>query len=85
MGFSKQEHWSGLPVPPPGDLPGPGIELLSPASRALAGSFLTTAALGRHSKARSLLISHIERCLDCFQFLVTVNKSFLHKADVDIV
>lgn len=27
----------------------------------------------------------IERCLDCFQFLVTVNKSFLHKADVDTV
>ena len=26
MGFSRQEHWSGLPCPPPGDLPNPGIE-----------------------------------------------------------
>ena len=31
MGFSRQEYWSGLPFPPPGDLPNPGIE-----SRSLA-------------------------------------------------
>ena len=31
MGFSRQEHWSGLPFPPPGDLPDPGIEPVSPA------------------------------------------------------
>ena len=31
MGFSRQEYWSGLPCPPPGDLPDPGIELKSPA------------------------------------------------------
>ena len=30
-GFSRQEYWSGLPCPPPGDLPGLGIELRSPA------------------------------------------------------
>ena len=29
LGFSRQEHWSGLPCPPPGDLPNPGIELAS--------------------------------------------------------
>ena len=29
MGFSRQEYWSGLPCPPPGDLPDPGIELVS--------------------------------------------------------
>ena len=28
MGFSRQEYWSGLPLPPPGDLPDPGIELM---------------------------------------------------------
>ena len=33
-GFSKQEHWSGLPCPSPGDLPSPGIEPRSPALRA---------------------------------------------------
>ena len=31
MGFSRQEYWSGLPCPPPGDLSKPGIELGSPA------------------------------------------------------
>ena len=31
MGFSRQEYWSGLPFPSPGDLPYPGIEPVSPA------------------------------------------------------
>ena len=38
-GFSRQEYWSGLSFPPPEDLPDPGIELVSPASLALAGRF----------------------------------------------
>ena len=37
MGFSRQEYWSRLPFPPPGDLSDTGIELASPASPALAG------------------------------------------------
>ena len=40
MGFSRQEYWSGLPCPPPGDLPNPGIEPASLESPALAGRFL---------------------------------------------
>ena len=39
MGLSRQEHWSGLPFPPPGNLPDPGIETASPVSPALAGGF----------------------------------------------
>ena len=42
MGFSRQEYWSGLPWPPPGDLPDPQIELASPA---LAGRFLTISTI----------------------------------------
>ena len=34
MGFSRQEYWSGLPYPSPGDLPDPGIEPGSPALQA---------------------------------------------------
>ena len=34
MGFSRQEYWSGLPFPSPGDLPDPGIEPGSPALQA---------------------------------------------------
>ena len=42
MGFSRQEHWSGLPCPSPGDLPAPRIEHMSLMSPALAGRFFTT-------------------------------------------
>ena len=42
MGFSRPEHWSGLPYTPPGDLPGPGIEPASLMSPPLAGGFFTT-------------------------------------------
>ena len=42
MEFSKQEYWSGLPCPPPGDLPDPGIKPRSPASPAWEGGFYTT-------------------------------------------
>ena len=42
MGFSRQECWSGLPCPPPGDLPNPGIEPASLTSLALAGGFFNT-------------------------------------------
>ena len=44
MGFSRQEYWSGLPCPPSGNLPNPGIEPASLASPALAGRFFTTSA-----------------------------------------
>ena len=42
VGFSRQEYWSGLPFPPPGDLPDPGFKPASLASPALAGRFFTT-------------------------------------------
>ena len=45
MEFSRQETWSGLPFPPPGDLPNLGIEPLSLASPALPDRFFTTAPL----------------------------------------
>ena len=37
MGFSRQEYWSGLPCPTPGDLPDPGIKPVSLVSPSLAG------------------------------------------------
>ena len=44
MGFSRQKYRSGLPCPPPGDLPNPGVEPESLTSPALAGGFFTTSA-----------------------------------------
>ena len=43
MGFPRQEYWSGLPPPSPGDLPNPEIK---PASSALEGRFFTTETPG---------------------------------------
>ena len=40
MGLSRQEYWSGLPFPPPGDLPNPQIEPTSPAALALQADSL---------------------------------------------
>ena len=47
MGFSRQEYWSRLPIPSPGDLPGPVIKPVSLTSPALAGGFLTTMLFGK--------------------------------------
>ena len=44
MGFSRQEYWSGLPFPSPGDLPNPGIE---PGSRALQADALSSEPPGK--------------------------------------
>ena len=52
MGFSRHEYWSGLPCPSPEDLPGPGIEPISPVSPALAGGFLP---LGHRESSRFVL------------------------------
>ena len=48
----SQEYWSGLPCPPPGDLPDPGIEPISLTSPALAGRFF---------KVMSLLLNMLSR------------------------
>ena len=45
MGFSRQEYWSGLPFPSPGDLPNPGIE---PGSPTLQADALSSEPPGKH-------------------------------------
>ena len=53
MGFSRQEYWSGLPWPPPGDLLDPGIEPVSLISPVLVGGFFTTSTTWEAPVARS--------------------------------
>ena len=48
-GISQQEYWGGLPFPPPGDLPDPGIKHTSPVSSAWAGRFFTIEPPGKPS------------------------------------
>ena len=52
MGFSRQEYWSGLPCPPPEDLPDLGIK---PESPALTGGFFTTEPLGKPHGGKKML------------------------------
>ena len=59
MGFSRQEYWSGLQFPPPGDLPDSGIELRSSALQ--AESLLTEPPgdpKGNHQQNEKVLITH---------------------------
>ena len=59
MGFSRQGYWSGLPSPPPGDLPNPGIKPTSPAL--LASGFFSTGATWE---------AQIYVCLELIHFIV---------------
>ena len=68
--ISRQEYWSGLPFPLPGDLPDPGIEPRSLTSPALAGGFTTTSAtwevfLYTHSFEFFAPSYHIEVAVSC--------------------
>ena len=56
MGFSRQEYWSGLPCPPPGDLPDPGIKPESLMSPGLSGEFLTTSTTWEAPLIQMLLL-----------------------------
>ena len=79
MEFPRQQYWSGLPFPSPGDFPGPGIKLESPT---LAGRFFTTeppgkptinnvTASGRQQRQTLLLFFFI------FIFFLLLNKVLL--------
>ena len=62
MGFPRQQYWSGLPCPPPRDIPVPGIK---PTSPALAGRFFTTESPGKPPLLLLLLLnrfSHVWLC-----------------------
>ena len=66
MGFSRQQYWSGLPFPPPRDLPDPGIK---PESPALAGGFLTTEPPG---KPPSKFLGRHKFCESCSEYLYEI-------------
>ena len=60
MVFSRQEYWSGLPFPIPGNLPEPGVEPASP-SPALAGGFVYHCATWEAPKERKIIYTYIGR------------------------
>ena len=73
MGFSRQEYWSGLPFPSPGDLPDPGIE---PGSPTLEADALTSEppgkTLDRILKSRDMTLPTKVRMVKAMVFAVVV-------------
>ena len=59
MGFPRQEYWSGLPCPPPGDLPEQGIKPSSLMFPTLAGRFFTTSATWEASPTHTFFFFHM--------------------------
>ena len=60
MGFSRQEYQSGLPCPPPGDLPDPGSELVFPVSPALWADSFTVEYL-TPNRMRMILFPYLKK------------------------
>jgi len=84
MGFSRKEYWRGSPCSPPGNLPDPGIEPVSPVSPPMAGGFFTTSAiwearqnfskpgardLGRSTTLAGWILGFAEKREECSLFL----------------
>ena len=79
MGFSRQEYWSGLPCPPLGDLPNPGIKPASLTSPVLAGRFFTTSTIweAQINYTPIKIIKKRQRCICGYTFLGTIFKDIL--------
>ena len=71
--FSRQEYWSGLPFPPPQNLPDPGIEPVTPA---LAGGFFTTDPPGKPQRKNTLNHTCTHTCVSVFFCYVFLNPWF---------
>ena len=79
MGLSRYEYWSGLPCPPPGDLPNPEIKPVSLTSPALTDGFLTTNAPGKPLCADAVLQNHSKQDTPCISTLLPpVNRAHLN-------
>ena len=80
MGFSRQQYWSGLSCPPPGNLPDPGIEPRSLMSPALAGRFFTTSATWEAPEYQRL--NHL---MSLFKSLVGLGRLTLFSAGLSLL
>ena len=71
-GFPRQEYYSGLPFPTPGDLPDPGIKPTSLGSPALPGRFFTTEPFGNPKPKPFLILWRTKETTDSGTMLLTV-------------
>ena len=82
MGFSRQEYWSGLPCPPPGDLSNPGIKPVSLKCPTLAARSLPLVSVQFSSVAQSCLT--LCNPMDCSTLGFTVHHQFLELAQTHV-
>ena len=75
MDFRRQEFWSGLPFPPPGDLPDPGIKPMSPASPAEIGGRILNHWATVYMHHNFFIHSCVIGRLGCFHVLTIVNSA----------
>ena len=91
MGFSRQEYWSGLPFPYPGDLPNPGIEPGSPALEADALTSMLSKSLIQFSVDGHLGHFHVLAIVNgvamnigvCMSFSVLVSSGYMPRSGID--
>ena len=81
IGSSRQEHESGLLCPPPGDLPDPGIEPVSPAPPALTSGFFTASATWEAQNLQDATKAVLRRKFTVKQVKVQVTQSCLTLCD----
>ena len=69
--FSRQEYWSELPFPSPGDLPNPGLELVSLTSSARAGGFFAISATweAQSKLKKSQILLFFQRFIQSHHFM----------------
>ena len=81
MKFYKQEYWSGLPFPPPSNLPYPGIEPTSPATPAFASLALQADTLPLSHLGSLKVLSITIKVIDCFHLkeILSINMSRIQK------
>ena len=84
MEFSRQEYWSELPFPSPGDLPDPGIKPGSPVSPASAGGFFTTELPGKTQKPALYFLNFQIAKVRSFKMEVILGKSTRKKKKKEI-
>ena len=91
IGSSRQGYWSGLPFPPPEDLPNPGTEPASLMSPALAGGFFTTSATWEaliccYSVAKSYsTLCHFMDCSTLRSLSLTISWNFLKRMFIELI
>ena len=77
MEFSRQEDWSGLLFPPPGNLPDPEIKPGALAAPALAGAFFTTEPPGKLHEGGLVTVQTLDIIRRCWVTLSTASLSYL--------